>query len=430
MPASGSLRVDSNDMVQSVEADVRKASGVQEAMEGQNDETRAFVMKLGLCQTSASLPMSTSSSPGSSRSASPENGQDDKAAAARLAQLEAMLSASMGYAFDEDAPMAEAAAVVDESVSKESAIEVEEPVAAQDEPAPAEQVGRSSVLRCEAPQQQLRALTTSQRSACSVRRRHLRLWSSRRQKTTGLRCQTDAFGATELSFASEMEADCRLFAAHRDVADEDKAAVKQRKGAIASVVIDGASILAESLSQPVRRLLRLWFATRLLTSLLVQLSRHHTRVTARAITYPSPPAPRPPLPSLAYLNADLRPTDTLPSDASEIANPSKPSSEAPAPSKKQRRRPAQLKLQELRRPLSSLQDVSLLAVPLIAAEKEAKPVVKAVAPVKQVVKEKLKGNKRLSKERRELLRKKMGKNSKKNKRKKAKAKLKAQAVTA
>lgn len=56
--------------------------------------------------------------------------------------------------------------------------------------------------------------------------------------------------------------------------------------------------------------------------------------------------------------------------------------------------------------------------------------VNVVATTQQVVKEKLKGNKRLSKERRELLRKKMGKNSKKNKRKKAKAKLKAQAVTA
>lgn len=49
-----------------------------------------------------------------------------------------------------------------------------------------------------------------------------------------------------------MEADCRILAALRAVADEDKVIVKQRKGAIASVVIDGASILAESFSQPVR----------------------------------------------------------------------------------------------------------------------------------------------------------------------------------
>lgn len=52
----------------------------------------------------------------------------------------------------------------------------------------------------------------------------------------------------------------------------------------------------------------------------------------------------------------------------------------------------------------------------------ASPVVQKAVPVKV---EKPKGNKRLSKARRELARKKLGKNAKKNKRKKAKAKAKA-----
>lgn len=60
-------------------------------------------------------------------------------------------------------------------------------------------------------------------------------------------------------------------------------------------------------------------------------------------------------------------------------------------------------------------------------EKDPKPV-KAVSSVSAAPrKEKPKGNKRLSKERRALLKTKLGKNAKKNKRKKAKAKLKAQA---
>lgn len=249
---------------------------------------------------------------------------------------------------------------------------------------------------------------------------------------TGLQCQTPGFGASNARFASKMEADCRVFAPLRDVADEGKAAVKERKGAIASVAIDGTSILAESLPQPVRRLLRAIHGARQdwLTYVLVQLSRHHTRVTVRTLTHPSPPAPRPPLPSIAYFNANLPPSAILPADMAESKKPSVNSSETPALAKKQRRRPAQPKRQELRRPLSSLQDVPLLAVPLIANEKEAKPVAKLAAPITKVIKEKLKGNTRLSKERRELLRKKMGKNSKKNKRKKAKAKLKAQASTA
>ncbi|ORY79358.1 hypothetical protein BCR35DRAFT_352780 [Leucosporidium creatinivorum] len=310
--------------------------------------------------------MSTSSSPGGSRSTSPENVQNDKAAADRLAQLEALLSASMGYGYDEDAPMEDAAAVVDESIHEERIAEDEEPVAAQDEPAPAEQVA-------------------------------FRLFSTQKAPQTVVIKEAEDDWPTV--------PDRRI----RDVADEDKAAVKERGSAIASVAIDGASILAEALSQP--------------------LSRHHHRVTARAFTHPAPPAPRPPLPSLAYLNADLPPTATLPSNSADITKPVITSSEARPPQKK-RRRPAQPKRQELRRPLASLQDVPLLALPLLQVRKEAKAVVQVAAPVKQVVKEKLKGNKRLSKERRELLRKKLGKNSKKNKRKKAKAKLKAQAASA
>lgn len=58
-----------------------------------------------------------------------------------------MLSASMGYAFDEDTAMEDAAAVVNESPAEDTSEESEEPVAPPVEPAPAEQVGQSFVLR-------------------------------------------------------------------------------------------------------------------------------------------------------------------------------------------------------------------------------------------------------------------------------------------
>lgn len=54
-----------------------------------------------------------------------------------------MLSASMGYAFDEDAPMEEASAAADESAPRRDVMEIEQPIAVQDEPAPTEQVGES-----------------------------------------------------------------------------------------------------------------------------------------------------------------------------------------------------------------------------------------------------------------------------------------------